>query len=160
MKKDKLAKERIDKLDSIGFVRIQVIPWDQKFEEYKDFKEKNGRKPMESSKDKIEKMLGAWASKQIVSFNKNALSKERVDKLNSIGFVWNRIESSWNKSFRDYKRFKEYNKCEPYSESKDKLERFLAIWTNNQRARYKTDKVPKDRIDKQKSMGIKCSLKK
>jgi superfamily II DNA or RNA helicase len=154
-KKNRLEKDRIVQLKSIGFIwDFKVDRWEKFFKDYKKFKEKYGHKPMETSKNKSEKILGVWASKQRVDYNKNKLSKNRIDKLESIDFIWNQLESSWNESFDSYKAFKEKYGREPTSESKVESEKLIGVWVLTQRERHRQRKIPKNRMDKLESIDF------
>jgi len=97
-----LTKQRKELLDEIGFqFRIRNRPeWSSKYEEILSYKEKNGdtRVPQHY---KVNKALGKWVAKQREQFKLHKkgrhsfLTPDRLEKLNSIGFVWSvRGESS------------------------------------------------------------------
>ena len=154
-KKSKLAKNRIDKLNSVGFIWDQKSTWwENGFRAYRNFIIKNGREPSSTSKNELEKDSASWAQRQRVAHNKDKLSKERIDKLNSINFVWDLFETSWNQSFEYYKEFKEKYGREPDRESKEESERFVASWLNVQRVEYRRKILRKDRIKKLEASGF------
>ena len=83
-KNNKLPKERIDALKSIKFVWDPLEEtWQEQFEELKQFLIKNN-----NTYPKRETKLGIWCNNQRQSSNNNKLSKERIDALKSIKFVW------------------------------------------------------------------------
>ncbi|OEU09122.1 hypothetical protein FRACYDRAFT_154308, partial [Fragilariopsis cylindrus CCMP1102] len=85
---NKLLEERLDKLDSIGFVwKVDDTKWQKTFQRLVAYKgiHKNTMVPTQYDEDPS---LGLWVSNQRQHFKKNELSKERLDQLHSIGFVW------------------------------------------------------------------------
>jgi len=90
-----LTKQRKELLDEIGFqFRIRNRPeWSSKYEELLTYKGKNGdtRVPQHF---KANKALGKWVAKQREQFKLHKkgkhsfLTPDRLEKLNSIGFVW------------------------------------------------------------------------
>jgi superfamily II DNA or RNA helicase len=159
-KKNKLSSERIDKLNSIGFMwSLKKGDWEQQFKEYKLFSEKYNGKTTEASKNKSEKLLKVWASRQRIAYKKKELSQDRISKLNSINFIWEPNDFSWFESFNAYKKFKEDFEKEPSSISQKDHEKRLGIWVLNQRLRYKLKRIPKDRLDKLKAIGFHWTIK-
>ncbi|KAG7346386.1 helicase domain protein [Nitzschia inconspicua] len=90
-----LTKQRKELLDEIGFQwRIRNRPeWTMKYEELIKYKEKHGdtRVPQHYSDNRA---LGKWVAKQreqykLLKKGKHSfLTPDRLEKLNSIGFVW------------------------------------------------------------------------
>jgi hypothetical protein len=90
-----LTKQRKELLDEIGFqFRIRNRPeWNSKHEELLKYKEINGdtRVPQHY---KVNKALGKWVAKQREQYKLHKkgkhsfLTPDRLEKLNSIGFVW------------------------------------------------------------------------
>ena len=157
---NKLSRERFDKLTSIGFNwGIVLNKWDKVFEDYKLFRNKNNREPVVNSKDNLELYLANWAGSQRTNRKNGKLSPEKLNKLNSIGFIWHIIENKWEQSFNDYKKFKQDHDCEPVFKTAKGLERDLSVWAGDQRERYKANKISKDRIDKLNSIGFSWDRK-
>ena len=87
LNKDRLSKDQIFQLDSIGFVwDPHAMQWEEAYEKLKAFREREGHclVPRHYSIDGIK--LGPWVSRQ--RQNKNSLQKDRLEKLNLIGFSW------------------------------------------------------------------------
>ena len=158
---NKLPKKRFDKLNSIGFNwGIVLNSWNQIFEDYQRFKEKNNREPLEGSKEESEKYLARWAGGQRTNYKQNNLPQNKIDKLNSLDFVWNLIEDRWEKSFNNYQKFKKDHGREPVFKVTNGVERDLSVWAGDQRERYKANKISKERIDKLNSIGFSWDYKK
>ena len=98
-KKSHMTQERIDLLDSIGFVwamgRDQEweLLWLERFEELRKYKETHGDCLVRRRHPTL--VLGKWISNQrqkyrIMKEGKrcSAMIQERIDLLDSIGFVW------------------------------------------------------------------------
>ena len=85
-----MSEERRNMLDSIGFTwkfreaRVSV-PWEVRFQELVDYKQVHGdcNIPYDYNTNK---QIGYWVSRQ--RQNKETMSENRRNQLNSIGFVW------------------------------------------------------------------------
>ena len=87
-----LTRERIDRLNALGFewqVGKPTVPWQQRYHQLIEFKEKNGhtRVPRHWEENPS---LGEWVHMQRKLHKQGAKSiqGERTDKLNAIGFQW------------------------------------------------------------------------
>eukprot|EP00539_Tryblionella_compressa_P005631 CAMPEP_0178762858 /NCGR_PEP_ID=MMETSP0744-20121128/16788_1 /TAXON_ID=913974 /ORGANISM="Nitzschia punctata, Strain CCMP561" /LENGTH=408 /DNA_ID=CAMNT_0020417607 /DNA_START=142 /DNA_END=1368 /DNA_ORIENTATION=- len=90
-----LTKQRKEMLDELGFQwRVRNRPeWSSKYQELLEYKSKHGdtRVPQHYSENKA---LGKWVAKQreqykLLKKGKHSfLTPDRLEKLNSIGFVW------------------------------------------------------------------------
>ena len=102
-KAHKLSKERIDALTEIGFVwDAKEAAWRLQFEELKAYKQENGHCNVSEGK------LGQWVQINRKFYNAGRLSKERIDALTEIGFVWDR-EAAWRLRFEELKDYKQEN---------------------------------------------------
>lgn len=122
-----LTEERIERLNSIGFVwRQNDHVWDIRFEELKEFKAKYGDTLVPS--DWPQNLpLGQWVGKQRQYYQlvqhkrsrdksntstrskrkekESIISADRIEKLNEIGFVWNVYRLKWFKGFEELKLY-------------------------------------------------------
>ncbi|MGB1294744.1 MAG: helicase associated domain-containing protein [Flavobacteriales bacterium] len=80
--------------------------WTTRFKQLKRFYEKNNHTNI-SARYKKNKSLGTWVVRQRVI--KNTLSDEQIDALNSINFVWNPREDSWENNYAKLVEYKEKN---------------------------------------------------
>ncbi len=78
--------------------------WNTRFKQLKRFYDKNNHTNI-SARYKKNKSLGTWVVRQRVI--KNSLSKEQIEALDSINFVWNPRETSWDKNYKKLKEFKD-----------------------------------------------------
>lgn len=93
-----LAQNRIDRLNEIGFCwRAQrggpALGWDAQFEELVEYIASHGHANVPQSY-KGQRALGRWVMRQRVHYaersrgGKNALTEERIQKLEGVGFLW------------------------------------------------------------------------
>eukprot|EP00985_Skeletonema_marinoi_P026725 scaffold20968_cov120-Skeletonema_marinoi.AAC.4 len=97
---NKLATERIDKLNEIDFVWYPIeATWEDMLQQIADYKDKHGD-TLVPAKYPDNLQLGMWVDTQRQNSKKNnKLSLERIDKLNEIGFVWEPIEAAWQSKY-------------------------------------------------------------
>ncbi|KAL3822745.1 hypothetical protein ACHAXA_001010 [Cyclostephanos tholiformis] len=110
------ASERVEKLNSIGFVwNLYDHFWNMRYEELKEYVAEHGDSivPWNYAKNQS---LGLWVVKQRRNFKvrqlrvdsgEAILSKERIDKLNAIGFIWDVHEAQWLERLQDLRVYKE-----------------------------------------------------
>jgi hypothetical protein len=101
-----LSEERIEKLNRIKFIwNTYEYRWSIGFEAAKVYKNKEGHCsiPAKHITDN-DYDLGYWASDQRTYNNKNLLSKDRLNKLKSIGFDFDPLATKW---MINYNKFKE-----------------------------------------------------
>ena len=153
MKANILAAERKAKLDSIGFVwESDEQKWNGMFEKLNAYKRNYGDclVPIEYAEDK---QLGYWVVTQCTQRKANRLAAERKAKLDSIGFVWESHEQSWNRMFEKLKIYKQnYGDClvpKEYDEDKS-----LGLWVRAQRMQRKANRLEAERKAKLDSIGF------
>merc|ERR1711871_823077 len=106
-RKARLSQERKDKLDSIKFVwDVDDHSWNQNYNALCMYRSRTGEaNPPQSHKETVtlehgmkkELNLGNWCRWQ--RKRKAQLSQERKDKLDSIKFVWDVEDHSWNQNY-------------------------------------------------------------
>lgn len=111
-KNGNLDEEQITKLKSIGFdleglgKEKNEEKWLEKFEEYKKFKEQNGREPGPTNENQLYIWVQTQRALKAGSMrNRVGISKEREDLLNSIRFEWVRsilTIKTWEENFNEY----------------------------------------------------------
>merc|ERR1712032_1306134 len=150
--KKELSTDRIDQLEQIGFVwNPYDVEWDEMFQRLVNYKNEFMSANVPRSY-KVDPKLGNWVDKQRTRYRKKELSTDRIDQLEQIGFVWN-LCVEWDEMFQrlvDYKNeFKSANVPRSY-----KADPKLAVWVNNQRARYSKKELSADRINRFESIGF------
>lgn len=103
-----LRKERIERLDKIGFV-WSVRPrgeLDEYIDQLLDYRKFYGHVDV-PQQDKKYRKLGRWVNDQRTKKKNGTLSKEYEDRLNEIGFIWDALEERWNQRFSELREFHE-----------------------------------------------------
>lgn len=150
-----LTKERIEKLNEIGFVwAIRKASadelWEEKYQKLKAYKEQFGDCRVMKSHDKA---LNAWTLNQRSAYkytmvkgekgndpNRQTLSAERIAKLQILGFEWDlsktKNEVAWETRFRELISFKsEHQHCRVPKQYKHNMK--LSNWVYDQRKNYR-----------------------
>eukprot|EP00957_Ditylum_brightwellii_P210886 15365520-Ditylum_brightwellii.AAC.1 len=156
-KKNTLSSDRIEQLNSIGFAWDEnEYVWKDKFDELCAFKAQNGHCNVSQSKYDTtgNETLGRWVSTQRMSYNRNTLSSTRVEQLNSIGFIWGRLEYTWNENFDQLCAFKAQNGHCNVSQH-DARNKPLGLWVKAQRASYKKNALNSNQMQQLNSIGFK-----
>ena len=82
-----LAQDRIDRLNNVGLKWAMIdpiVPWETRFNDLVKYKVKHGDCDVPQRQGK----LGTWVNTQRTNYKKDNLSKDRIDRLNVIGFDW------------------------------------------------------------------------
>ena len=109
-RKNRLTQEQIDKLKSIEFVfegnyyklRQNESTWNKYYESSKSFLNEYGNANCKNRTIYQGLKLGLWQNSQRAYYNSGKLSKERVDKLEKIGFLWS-LPHGGSKEWRKWK---------------------------------------------------------
>jgi len=158
-KNNKLNKERIDKLNEIGFVwDVLEAVWEDMLQQLKQYKDEHGD-TLVPQRYTDNPQLGIWVSNQRSIYKRKQsgqatkMTDEHVDKLNEIGFVWDPFDDAWNEMLQQLMKYKEeYGDTlvpQSYAENRQ-----LAIWVDKQRQKRKNNKMAPVRIDKLNEIGF------
>ena len=149
----RLPDDKINRLESIGFDWDPFeSAWEESFINLCTFKDLNGHMNI-SSTNVITKPLANWASKQRKQYKIGELPKEKIFKLETIGFIWDPIDAAWHSNFKLLCEFKEiYGHCDVPQKSKDNTP--LAAWINRQRTEHKKKALSSERILELEKIGI------
>ena len=120
--------------------------WMERFDEVKAFLEKNEEAKHQMPNRKTP--LGVWCDGQVLEYNKFKAglkpcytSKDRIDMLTSVGFVWDRQMAAWMTHYNKLKRLHEnYGHCDVSGNHKDKT---LLRWIGKQKKKYSNFKEGK-----------------
>ena len=141
-----ITADRIDKLNSIGFVwNANEHAWNLRFEELKQYISENGNACVPGIYP-LNQSLGLWVAKQRRGYkvrlggkrvgdsnNETSLSEERIEKLNEVGFIWDIHEANWMERYEELKRY-----SRDYGDTLVPKEYpFLGRWVDKQRSDYK-----------------------
>ena len=95
-RRDKLSKEKVKKLDEMGFVwDAEEQKWQQGIQKLEEYRSEKGdllvrRRHVTSDGFK----LGNWVNSRRREMSRDKLSKEKIKKLDDMGFVW-AVEGRW-----------------------------------------------------------------
>jgi DNA-binding TFAR19-related protein (PDSD5 family) len=104
--KDTLTPERRQRLDEIGFVWDTLTQqWEEGFAALTRFKEREGNCSVKRGHKEDGLNLGVWVTRQ--RGNKDALTPERIGRLEAIDFVWDPLTQQWEDNFAALSRFKQ-----------------------------------------------------
>ena len=158
-KNGNLSDDQINKLKSIGFdldglgkVRNEN-KWLEQFNKLKKFIETENRYPGPAR----EKELYTWVQAQRAvkagnANNRQPLSKEREDLLNSINFVWIGEgaggEESWQENFEEFKKYVDESGRLSMPSVIDGKRNELYTWWVNQKNSFKKSELSEERIQK------------
>ena len=99
--------------------------------------------------------LHQWTRDQRHRYNRNVLCVNRIDRLESIGFMWNVRDTYWSKMYDRLIAYKKQYKhtCVPKEYQKDSR---LGRWVHSQRSYFNTNKsyLTADRISRLNSIGF------
>lgn len=136
------------------------IKWDEKYHLLCEYKEEFGNCNVPSNFIYKGVTLGAWCRSQRLALKgkrRSALNKEKIDRLNSIGFIWDSHEYNWNLNFNLLCEYKdEFGNCN-VPDSLIYKGYSLGRWCSVQRQTYKgkgTSVLNKNQIDKLNAIGF------
>ena len=156
-----LPKYKYDLLNSIDFIWNKIDhDWMQRFKRLKKYCDVNGHcdVPVNYS---LDPSLHSWIISQRHYHNKGILPKYKYDLLNSIDFIWNKIDHDWMQRFKLLKELHHvYGECIFLKRSR-LLNKSLSDFVTRQRQTYKRmgkhkngKGIRKDRFDLLNSIGF------
>ncbi|UCF74979.1 MAG: helicase associated domain-containing protein, partial [Betaproteobacteria bacterium] len=97
--------------------------------------------------------LGAWCNTQRKAYKHNRLSPERIERLETIGFVFDPREAAWEEMFAKLVAFKDkYGNCDvPLRYEADPG---LGWWCSRQRKAKKKDNLSRERMGRLQAIGF------
>ncbi|GFH61991.1 hypothetical protein CTEN210_18467 [Chaetoceros tenuissimus] len=158
-----MTQERVAKLETLGFswVLRSKDTWNERFEELKEFKAQQGHFNVPNKYD-ANKALGNWVQMQRQQYKrlsnglKSTMTQERVEKLESIGFVWNHLNDTWEERYKQLTLYQSQNgHCNVSRANKS-----LCGWATSQREQYRKmssglkSQMTQERVEKLESLGF------
>jgi superfamily II DNA or RNA helicase len=127
-------------------------PWDERFGALMRFKEKTGHCNV-SSYYPENHVLGIWLEGQRRKYREGKLHQKRVEKLETIGVVWDPLSSKWEEMFAALCKYKEKTgHCNvPARFPEDPV---LSTWVSTQREQYKSGTLLKQRERRLQEIGF------
>ena len=151
--KDALPKDRIRRLNELGFVWDQLtVYWEQGLTHLKTYREKNGDCLVPARFKTLNGYaLGKWVTHKRAE--KAILPIDKTQRLDELGFVWNPHQSSWEHGFSYLQNYKEqYGDCLVPLRLKTPDGYKLGKWVGTQRTQRGT--LTADRIQHLDGLGF------
>ena len=156
-KEGKLTRERIKKLELLGFTiidhdAVKNDNWEKMFSSLCEFKSNYGHCNVPQRWDK-NPVLANWIANQRQLKRKNRLTSDYLRRLNEIDFIWYTRADLWEKRFAELLEFKKvYDYCDvPRDWPKNPM---LATWVGNQRSNKKKGILSTERICRLEEIGF------
>ncbi len=133
-------------------------PWEFTYDTLCRYVSKNGGFP--SRETVFEGLrIGAWCSAQRYQHNNGILSEERTEKLERIGFVWNKREERWLQNFNAMKQYIQAHGAPPdkTSAANDSEAHTLYVWRISQRNSFLSGNLTARQIKLLNDIGISFS---
>jgi len=154
-----LSEEKKKKLESIEFtlVNVRKNSWEKMYIEFEQYVKKYGNeKPVPRSKYPT---LWQWVSTQKHMYGSGTLSKEKIKRLNKIGFMWpfDLLKNTWTKRYNelvDFKKKFKHTRVPSHILQYKKLN----VWAVNQRDRWRTGIMPESEYQLLDKLGFKWNV--
>lgn len=125
-------------------VEATTATWEFWYGLLESFKKREGHCRVKDAHFEEGFRLGRWV--RVNRYSKNKLSKDRLNKLNSIGFIWDPFFENWIKAYNLYAEFKKKMSKEP--KNKLRYKGFgISGWATKQRSLKIKGKLSQDKID-------------
>lgn len=148
-----LTEEQISLLESIGIVwKITEDKWNLMYDQAKQYKEKFGSLSFPDVRTSQYKNLIVWLLEQKRKYNNKNLSDDQINKLESIGIIWNTNQDYFNTMYKQAKAYYDFhgNLLVPDNEQYH----CLAAWIKSMKRNYKNNNLSQDVIDKFEDIGM------
>lgn len=153
----KLPKSRQAALLKLGFPLTLPDSWESHFETLKQYRAKHSS-TWPKAREEFPKgnRLGLWCHLQRCAYKVDKLPKDRVAKLDRIGFQWSVKNLGWMKYYQQLKDYKKKNASKwPTLEASALVDKKLISWSSTQRHKRKLKKLDKEKIDLLDKLGFR-----
>lgn len=154
----KLTEKQIEMLNSVGMIWIFEDPWEIGFKYAKEYFEKNGNLIINNNYVCSDGYaLGRWVSSQrsYAKTSRRKLDESQVERLDSIGMIWDALEFRWNEVYKIAELFyKENGHLKIPKEAFVPNDLNLYEWINTQKKAYRSGKLSQLKIEKLRNIGI------
>jgi hypothetical protein len=152
-----LSEERKARLDELEFDwKPHESSWERMFNALKRYKDRFDHCNVPDKWDENPE-LAAWVSTQRMFKKRGKLSPDRVERLQSLGFVWDVREAKWLAMLAELKRYKErFGDCNVPINWKDNPQ--LARWVSKQRDRQRAGTLSAERTARLNAIGFVWNL--
>lgn len=166
-KSKRLTEQQIDLLASVGY-RLDIVNdnnpnvrWLNYFNQLKDFIENNNRYPGPAKEKELYIWVQSQRAVQVGTLrNRKPLSKERVDLLNSINFLWTGTSidnEQWQRNFDALKSHINSKGILELPSLENGKSKKIYTWFWNQKKAFKRGELSKDRVIAFERLGIQLS---
>ncbi|MGC6505184.1 MAG: helicase associated domain-containing protein, partial [Coraliomargaritaceae bacterium] len=150
-KNGELSEDRVERLESIGFVWYFVIwSWEKHFAQLEAFHAKHGHCRVTVT-DKKNRLLAIWVGN--MRARKDRLSAEQVARMDALGFHWDMREDVWEQSFRRLREGVRRNGG-VFSPKVWRRDNSLKTWVISQRQKNREGAMPEDHRKRLESIGF------
>jgi hypothetical protein len=157
-RRGELPDHRIGQLDALGFVWEPFMRgWDEMLRQLVKFKaeHKHCNVPQRYQPN-LE--LATWVNKQRTTKMRGSLSRDRVRRLNELGFLWAPFETAWEDMFRQLLAFKkEHGDCNV--PQRYRTIPSLASWVNGQRTAKSLGELSLERARRLEKVGFAWNVR-
>ncbi|MCH8839163.1 MAG: Helicase associated domain protein [Planctomycetes bacterium] len=153
MKQDKFSKERIARLEALGFVWDAVeAEWEEMFAALQDYKAAHGDCNVPQRWPDNPK-FGRWVRVQCTRMNQGKLTSERVERLETLGFSWERREAGWEEMFATLQSYKAaHGDCKVPKTWPDNPK--FGRWVSRQRSSHRKGQLSSERVERFEALGF------
>jgi len=100
--------------------------------------------------------LANWTATQRRLKNQGKLEKERVMRLEALGFIWDQLSAAWESKFSELVHYKKVNgNCDVPTASLKNPQ--LGSWVSEQRKAKKNAKLSRDKVRRLEDLGFNWS---
>lgn len=156
------SKIRIDLPTAIGldFVeafRVRLVEsatasWESWYGLLEKFVESEGHSNVTATFVMDGRHLGHWCNNQRVKFRKGRLSAKKIERLETLGFVWEPHELAWHQGFELLKRFVEREGHSRVPQKHIEAGFGLGPWCNAQRLNFRQGELTSEKISRLESL--------
>jgi hypothetical protein len=150
----KLGAEQIRRLDKLGFSWNGTPPqarWDSMYEALVAYQRAHGHCRVPNAE---RSRLSRWVQIQRLFKHKGRLSKDRVRRLDKLGFDWHLQEDRWERMFTALVKYKNvHGDCDVPSEWPE--DRELGCWVSTQRWRGRKGSLRPERMKRLEAIGFR-----
>ncbi len=150
-KRDGLTIEQVKKLDDLGFIWNKLEhQWSLGYQHLKQYVEDNGDTSVpQRYKANDGFNLGSWIGTQRLD---DKITIGKIEKLNNLGFIWNKLEHQWSLGYQHLKQYVEDNGDTSVPQRYKANDGFnLGSWIGTQRL---DDKITIGKIEKLNNLGF------
>ncbi len=132
--------------------------WQEQYNYLKEYRKTYpDRWPAQKEEYPIGNNLGKWCSRQRAAYTRHELSHERIQLFEAIGFMWDPLESAWQKQYNYLQEYrKTYPDTWPQASEEYPIGNNLGKWCSRQRVKYSKKKLSHERIQLLGEIGFMC----